>query len=52
MDYYLKINSIIIPFFQLKNALNKFYKEKFIKLDKDTTIAIKFKNLIVEIKII
>lgn len=46
MYYYFKINSIIIPDFQLKNALDKFYKEKNFNLDKDTAILIQFKNLI------
>jgi len=43
IDYYLKINSIIIPDLHLKNALNKFYKEKIFNLDKATTIVIQFK---------
>ena len=43
VDYYFKINSIIIPDLHLKNALNKFYKEKIFNLDKDTTIVIQFK---------
>jgi len=44
MDYYFKINSIIIPdIHHLKNALDKFYKEKIFNLDKDTTIVIQFK---------
>ena len=47
MDYYFKINSIIIPdIHHLKNALDKFYKEKIFNLDKDTTIVIQFKILI------
>jgi hypothetical protein len=46
MYYYFKINSIIIPDFQLKNALDKFYKEKIFNLDKDTAILIQFKILI------
>lgn len=37
MDYYFKINSILIPDLHLKSALNKFYKEKLFNLDKDTT---------------
>jgi hypothetical protein len=46
MDYYFKIDSIIIPDIQLKNALNKFYTEQIFNLDKDTTIVIQFKILI------
>jgi hypothetical protein len=48
MDYYFKIDSIIIPDIHLKNALNKFYTEKIFNLDKDTTIVIQFKILIDE----
>jgi len=43
IDYYFKINSIIIPDLHLKNALNKFYIEKNFNLEKDTTIVIQFK---------
>jgi len=50
IDYYFKINSIIIPDLHLKNALNKFYIEKIFNLDKDTTIVIQFKILIDEKK--